>query len=82
MSIPLEEEFGYYLANQDRLLALHRGQFIVIKNQCILGSYDSEAEAVRVTCAQHELGTFLVQKCVPGNSGYVRMYHSRVAPCR
>ena len=75
----LREEFNYYLAHQGELVKKHNGKYIVIKNRQVIGVYDSELEAVTETSKQHELGTFLVQKCEPGTDSYRRIYHSGVA---
>lgn len=79
MTEQLEKEFKYYLAHQDELAKLHNGKFIVIKNCQVIGVYDSEFEALSETEKQHELGTFIVQKCESGTNSYMQMYHSRVA---
>ena len=76
---PLEKEFKYYLDNQDELVKKYKGKYIVIKNCEIIGSYDSEIEAVNQTKEKHELGTFLVQRCELGAESYTQTYHSRVA---
>ncbi len=73
----LRKEFEYYLEHQNELVKQYNGKFIVIKNNKVIGAYDSELEAVTNTSRQHELGTFLVQKCEPGTSGYTQTYHSR-----
>jgi len=73
----LRKEFEYYLQHQDELVKQYNGKFIVIKNNTVIGAYDSELEAVTNTLHQHELGTFLVQKCEPGTSSYTQTYHSR-----
>lgn len=75
----LEKEFNYYIANQNELVKQHNGKFIVIKDQKVIGIYDSEIEAIETTSKHHELGTFLVQKCEPGTASYSQTYHSRVA---
>ncbi len=75
----LEKEFNYYLEHQDELVEKHNGKFIVIKNGEVIGAFDSELEAVEKTAEQHELGTFLVQKCEPGSESYTQTYHSRVS---
>lgn len=75
----LEKEFQYYVDHQEELVRQHNGKFIVIKGQEIIGVYDSEMEAVEKTSAEHELGTFLIQKCEPGSESYTQTYHSRVA---
>jgi hypothetical protein len=74
----LEKEFQYYLANQDEFLKKYSGKTIVIKGLEVLGSYNSEVEALIETRKTHELGTFLIQKCTPGNDDYTETYHSRV----
>ncbi|MDO6761750.1 hypothetical protein Q4566_16195 [Tamlana sp. 2_MG-2023] len=74
----LEKEFKYYLNNQDELLKKFNGRYIVIKGDKILGDYSSEIEALSETRKSHEVGTFLIQKCTPGNNAYTETYHSRV----
>ena len=74
----LEQEFKYYLKNQDELLKKFNGRFIVIKGDKVLGDYSSEIEALSETRKSHEVGTFLIQKCTPGNNAYTETYHSRV----
>lgn len=76
---PLKEEFKYYLDHQEELVKQYNGRYIVIKNAQIIGVYDSEIKAVEETAKTHALGTFLVQKVEPGNSGYTQTFHSRVA---
>ena len=75
----LEKEINYYLSNQNELVKQYNGKFIVIKNQKVIGAYNSEVEAIETTSKEHELGTFLVQKCEPGTESYSQTYHSRVA---
>ncbi|MCK4790002.1 MAG: hypothetical protein KAV87_40055 [Desulfobacteraceae bacterium] len=74
----LEKEFNYYLEQQEELVKKYQGKFIVIKDCSVIGSYDSEFEAVEKTAEKHELGTFLVQKCEHGSESYTQTYHSRV----
>ncbi len=74
----LKDEFQYYLDHQNELVKQYNGKYIVIKNQKVIGSYDNELTAVQKTSRDHELGTFLVQKCEPGSSSYTQTYHSRV----
>jgi len=74
----LEKEFKYYLDHQDELVEKYNGKFVVIKDCNVIGVFDSELEAVKKTAEKHELGTFLVQKCEPGNESYTHTYHSRV----
>ena len=77
--VGLEKEFHYYLEHQDELVKEYNGKFIVIKGHKVLGAFASALEAVENTTKQHELGTFLVQKCEPGNASYTQTFHSRVS---
>lgn len=77
--VTLEKEFQYYLEHQNELVEKYNGKYIVIKNQQVISVFDNELDAIKKTSTDHELGTFLVQKCEPGTSSYTQTYHSRVA---
>jgi len=77
--VQLEKEFNYYLENQDKLVERYNGKYIAIKDNDVLGAFDSELEAIREISKKHQLGTFLVQRCEPGKASYTQTYHSRVA---
>jgi len=79
MTKPLEKEFRYYLAHQDELVAKYRGRVVVIRDEMVIGDYPDEATAVQETQKTYPLGTFLVQRCEPGNQAYTQTFHSRVA---
>jgi hypothetical protein len=75
----LKKEFDWYLAHQLELVEKHYGKYLVIKGQQVIGVYDGQLEAVQETSKDHELGTFLVQKCEPGSDSHTVVFHSRVA---
>lgn len=79
MAKNLEREFDYYIEHQEELVKEYNGKFIVIKDCKVIGSYDSEIEAIKETVKDHSLGTFLVQKCTPGKESYTQTFHSRVS---
>ena len=74
----LRQQFEYYLSHQEELVRQFDGKYIVIKDGRVLGAYASEAEAIRETTRDHELGTFIVQKCEAGNEAHTQVFHSRV----
>lgn len=78
MASTLDKEFNFFLSHQAELVAKFNGKFVVIKGEVILGAYDSELSAIRETSKFHKLGTFLVQKCEPGDGSYTHTFHSRV----
>ena len=73
----LEKEFDYYLAHKAELLKKYDGKFLVIKNQEVVGAYDADLEALLETSKTHEMGTFLIQKCEPGDESHTQRFHSR-----
>lgn len=73
----LEEEFKFYISNQEKLLEKYNGKFIVIKDKSIIGSFDSEIAAYEETQKYHKLGTFLIQYCTSGTENYTQTFHSR-----
>lgn len=75
----LDQEFKYYLDNQDELVKQYNGKYIVVKDQKVIGSYNSESEAYFETEKKHEVGTFLIQFCEPGEGSYTKVFHSRVS---
>lgn len=75
----LEKEFKFYIDNQESLVKKHKGKILVIKNQEVIGVYNTEIDAILNTAKEHEIGTFLVQKCEPGEESYTQTFHSRVA---
>jgi hypothetical protein len=74
----LEDEFQFYLDHQPEFVDRYQGKVIVLKNHRVIGAFSSEGEAVREASKQHELGTFLVQRCEAGEESYTRTFHSHV----
>jgi len=57
----LEKEFEYYINNKDKFFDSYLGKFLVIKDESVLGVYQTQEEAITETLkANHKLGTFLV----------------------
>ncbi len=77
--IVLEKEFEYYLSHQDELVRKYEGKYIVIKGTTVLGAFDDARTALETTSKNHKMGTFLVQKCTPGEQDHTATFHSRVA---
>ncbi len=74
----LEKEFYYYVTNQADLVKKYNNKFIVIKNEQVIGAYDSLSDAYSESIKSNELGTFLIQHCFPGKDSYSQTFHSRV----
>ena len=76
----LKEEFDYFLKHQVEFAEKYNGKFVVIKNQKVIGVYNTELKAVDETAKTEEMGTFLVQKCERGDASFTQSFHSRVSP--
>lgn len=74
----LEKEFQYYIDNQSDLLNKYNGKFIVIKGDDVIGIYETHADAYDNTIKDNELGTFLIQHCLPGTESYSQTFYSQV----
>jgi len=77
--LKLKDEFEYYLKHQKELVKKYNGKFLVIKGQKIIGAYETELEAVEKTSKKEKIGTFLVQKCEPGDASFTQTFHSRIS---
>ena len=74
----LNQELQYFKENQEALLEKYEGKFLVIKDKAVQGVYESEIEAYTEAQKKFELGTFLIQQCLPGKESYTQSFHSRV----
>ena len=74
----LDTEFKYFKDHQDELVAKHNGKFIAIMGNKVAGAFDTELEAYLAMKKDHEVGTFLIQHCLPGTISYTQTFHSRV----
>lgn len=79
MENTLKNEFQFYKENQTELVSKYEGRFIVIKNEKVIGDYDSEIEAYQETQKTHKLGSFLIQKAEEGKDSYSQTFYSRVS---
>ena len=76
--VVLDREFKYYLANKEELVKKHLGKYLIIKDEAVVGVYDSELAAYSYGTSKYALGTFLIQQCLPGDENYTQTFHSRV----
>jgi len=72
----LEKEYEYYLNHMGEFSQAHKGQFVVIKGEQVLGFYDTMPNAIEKTNEHHAIGTFLVHRVNEVED--VARFHSRV----
>lgn len=74
----LQEMFQFYLDNQNELVKQYDGKYLVIKDNAVVGAYNTESEAYFESEEKYGLGNFLIQLCTEGNSAYTQTFSSRV----
>jgi hypothetical protein len=75
----LEKEFQYYLDHQEELVKQYNGKFLAIVGEKVIGAYNTNIDAYNAAKKNHEPGTFLIQRCSPGDADYKMTFYSRVA---
>lgn len=59
----IAEEYNWYKENKSNLLTKFKDKYIVIKDNKVIGSYNTEANAyIESVENSHKVGTFLIQK--------------------
>ncbi len=74
MAADLKREFEYFLEHHEELLSKYAGK-VIAKGQQVPGVYDNEVEAIRETAKSSTLGTFIVQRCTPGQTDISQTFH-------
>jgi len=74
----LKDEFDFFMTNREDLVKKYEGKYLAIKNNQVLGVYDSFDTAIIKTQKTDPLGTFLIQKCEANDECYMQTFHSRV----
>ena len=73
------DDFKFFRENHDVLLKEYFNKYIVIKDRNVLFCGDSFKDALsKALDGGLELGTFIIQLCSEGESGYTQTSHSRV----
>lgn len=57
----LAVEITFYKENKDEILKKHKGRYVVIVGNKIVGTYNKKEDAVLETIKDYEMGSFLVQ---------------------
>lgn len=74
----LKDMFQFYLDNQEELVKKYNGKFLVIKNNDVVGVYDTEESAYFDAKDKYGLGNFIIQFCSEGTEAYTQTFSSRV----
>ncbi len=60
----LDQDFRFYLENQEQLIKQYPNKFIVLKNKTVIGVYNTHLKAYQETSMKEAVGTFLIQHCI------------------
>jgi hypothetical protein len=75
----LEKELNFYISHQKELIESYNGKFLVIVGEDVVGVFESEIEAYNESKVNYTPGSFLIQRCSPGNTDYSTTFYSRVS---
>jgi hypothetical protein len=73
------KDFDYFLNNLESLYKQYGHKFVVVKNEGILGVYDTFETALYTTLKTEQLGTFLVQECFENKEKMMHHFQCNVA---
>lgn len=60
-----DSDYKWFVSHLAKLFNKYGDVFLAIKNQTVLGTYDTYGAAVKATEKKEQLGTFIVQQCAP-----------------
>jgi len=75
----LDKSYNFFEENRKSFVKNHLREYVVIKEDSVLGFYKTEKDAYDATIKDHALGTFLIQQCLPEKKEEVAVFHSRVS---
>jgi len=74
-----DKNYAYFTEHLDELIEKYSGKHIVIKDESIIGVYDTFKEAYDYTIKTEELGTFIIQQCVTEDEEMITFVSGNVA---
>lgn len=77
--IKVKELFQYYLDNQSELVKEYNNKYLVISDNNVVESFDSEDEGYYYAIEKYGLGNFILQLCTPGEEAYTQHFYSPIA---
>lgn len=76
----LQSNFNYYLQNQAQFVEQYVGKFLLIKDRSLNSTFETASDALRYARNNnYEMGTFIIQECLPGEEAYTQVFRHRVS---
>ena len=64
------KELEFFINNQDKLVKLYPNKVLILKDQKVVGAYDTPLEAYIQAQTKYKIGTFMIQPCEAGPQAY------------
>ena len=71
-----QKNFLFFKSQIDKLIAQYYRKFVVIKDEAVIGAYDSFDEAYEATIKKEAPGTFIIQECVSSDEANTAHFFS------
>ena len=75
----LDNEFKFYLDNQDEFVKKYNNKHVVVINNKVVGSFKTAGEAYMFAIEKYEPGKFLIQLVTKGDEAYTAQFQLRMA---
>ncbi|MDR0519302.1 MAG: hypothetical protein LBG82_04535 [Clostridiales Family XIII bacterium] len=72
-------DYDYFINNLASLYQKYGHRFLVIKNEKVIGAYNSFDDAFSETIKTEKLGTFLIQDCVSNPDDLIRTFQGNIS---
>lgn len=69
------KNYQYYLDNKNELNEKYKDKYIIIKDERVLGIYETLNEAIS-NAKKLEAGTYIIQQCISNEN--MQIFHTRV----
>lgn len=74
-----EKELQYFIDNQDDLVQQFSGKVLVLIGEEVVGVFPTALGAYLDAISKYKPGTFMIQKCEPGEGAYTVTLSSALA---
>ena len=65
-----KRDFDFFTKNYHELYKQYGHKFLAIKNEEVIGAYDSVPDAISQLSPTYEIGTYIIQECTGDDSAY------------
>jgi hypothetical protein len=74
----VDKNYEYFSKNMPELYKKYGHKFLAIKDEKVIGEYDTFDEAIRETNKTEKLGTFLIQECFKDKKDAIHCFQGNV----